>query len=139
VAPSCILTAIKTLQRNFLWKGAKNDRKIALISWDKICKPKLKGGLGLRDPTTLNKVLSAKIWWRWLKHPKDLWARLWRKKYAPNIAEKQTNPWNENTSGSLIWNAAKQNHSLIADHTFGKCGMEEQLPFGMTLGTNGLL
>jgi hypothetical protein len=117
-APSFILTTIKTLQRNFLWKGAKNEWKIALISWEKICKPKLKGGLGLRDPTILNKVLSAKIWWRWLKRPKDLWARLWRKKYVPNIAEKQLIRWNENTLGSLIWNAAKQIHSLIADHTF---------------------
>jgi hypothetical protein len=61
------------------------ERKIALISWEKICKPKLQGGLGLRDPATLNKVLSAKIWWRWLKRPKDLWARLWRKKYVPHI------------------------------------------------------
>jgi hypothetical protein len=48
--PNFILTAIKTLQRNFLWKGEKMERKIALISWEKICKPKLKGGLGLRDP-----------------------------------------------------------------------------------------
>jgi len=60
-APSCILTAIKTLQKNFIWKGAKNDRKIVLISWDKICRSKLKGCLGLRDPTTLKKVPSAKI------------------------------------------------------------------------------
>jgi len=74
VAPRFILIAIKNLQRNFLWKGAKNDQKIALISWEKICKPKLKEVLGSWDPTILNKVLSAKIWWRWIKHPKDLWA-----------------------------------------------------------------
>jgi len=61
-AHNFILTAINTLQRNFLWKGAKMEWKIALISWENICKPKLKGGLGLRDPTILNKVLSAKIW-----------------------------------------------------------------------------
>jgi hypothetical protein len=66
-APNLILTTIKTLHRNFLWKGGMNERKIALISWEKICKPKLKGGLGLWDPTILNKVLSATIWWRWIK------------------------------------------------------------------------
>jgi hypothetical protein len=47
------------------------------------------GGLGLHDPTILNKVLSTNIWWRWLNIPKDLWARLCRKKYAPRIEEKQ--------------------------------------------------
>jgi hypothetical protein len=113
-----ILTSIKNLQRNVLWKGAKNEWKIALISWEKICKPKLKGGLGLWDPTILNKVLSAKIWWRWIKRQKDLWDRLWRKKYVLYIAEKKFIRLNENTLSSLIWNATKQGHSLIADHAF---------------------
>jgi hypothetical protein len=91
---------------------------VSLISWEKICKPKSWGGLTLRDPTTLNKVLSVKIWWRWLKHPHDSWARLQRNKYAPNIAENHLIRWDNNTSGSLIWNAAKKIHSLILDHAF---------------------
>jgi hypothetical protein len=66
VTPGCILIAIKTIQRNFLWKREKMERKIALISWEKMCKPKLQGSLGLKDATTLNKV-SVNIWWRWLK------------------------------------------------------------------------
>jgi hypothetical protein len=53
VAPNFVLMAIKTLQRNFLWQGLKTGKKIALISWDK-------GGLGLRDPSAINKILSAR-------------------------------------------------------------------------------
>jgi hypothetical protein len=56
---------------------------MTLVSWQKVCKPKKAGGLGLRDPTLLNKVLSAKIWWRWLKIPQDLWAPL-EEKIHPN-------------------------------------------------------
>jgi hypothetical protein len=88
VAPKFFLTTIKILQRNFLWQGLNTEKKIVLISWDKLCQPKAQGGLGLRDPFIVNKVLSAKIWWRWLKNPKDLWESLWRKKYAPDVAEK---------------------------------------------------
>jgi hypothetical protein len=116
--PGFILNAMKTLQRNFLWQGKKTRKKVSLISWEKLHKPKLQGGLRLRDPTTLYKVISAKICWRWLNFPHDLWARLWRKKYVPNIAEKHLIRWDENTLGSLIWNAAKKIHSLISNHTF---------------------
>jgi hypothetical protein len=66
----------------------------------------------------MNKVLSAKIWWRWLKHPKDLWARLWRKKYAPNVVEKNLIRWNGDSPGSLIWTAARQNKQLVTQNAF---------------------
>jgi hypothetical protein len=71
-APKFVLTTIKSLQRNFIWQGLNTGKKIVLISWDKLCQPKAQGGLGLRDPFIMNKVLRAKIWWRWLKNPKDL-------------------------------------------------------------------
>jgi hypothetical protein len=117
-APRFVLTTIKNLQRNFIWQGFNTGKKIALVSWDKLCRPKEQGGLGLRDPFIMNKVLSAKIWWRWLKIPKDLWARLWRKKYAPNVAEKNLIRWNEDNPGSLIWTAARQNRQLVTEHAF---------------------
>jgi hypothetical protein len=61
------------------------DKKWALVSWDKVCKPKSLGGLGLRDPGKLNNTMGAKIWWRWLKTPPEIWEKLWKHKYAPNI------------------------------------------------------
>jgi hypothetical protein len=117
-APNFILSAIKTLQRNFLWQGLKAGKKFALISWEKLCRPKTQGGLGIRDPSIMNKVLSAKIWWRWLKRPQDLWAKLWRRKYTPNTTERSLIRWNEDTPGSLIWTTAKQNRHLVVNHAF---------------------
>jgi ribonuclease HI/exonuclease III len=121
-APSFILTAIKRIQRNFLWQGIAKEKKIALVSWDKICKPKKNGGLGLRDPGIMNKILSAKIWWRWLKHPREIWAKLWRKKYTPGMPENRLIRWNGDDQGSLIWTAAKQNRQLITQHAFWEIG-----------------
>jgi hypothetical protein len=117
-APTFILNTLRMLQRSFLWQGNKEGRKMSLVSWQKVCNPKKAGGLGLWDPTILNKVLSAKIWWRWLKRPQDLWARLWRKKYTPTIPETELIRWNGQSPGSLIWNAARNNRGLIMDHSF---------------------
>jgi hypothetical protein len=128
-APKFILTTIKSMQRNFLWQGLTKEKKIALVSWDKLCKPKEQGGLGLRDPVIMNKVLSAKIWWRWLKNPKELWARLWRKKYAPNMAEKSLIRWDGDNLGSLIWTAAKQNRQMVTQHAFWELGNGETTLF----------
>jgi hypothetical protein len=121
-APKFVLNSIKGLQRNFIWQGLNKEKKIALVSWDKLCQTKRQGGLGLRDPSLMNKVLSAKIWWRWLKNPGDLWAKLWRKKYAPNTAEKDLIRWNGDNQGSLIWTAAKQNRLLVTQHAFWEIG-----------------
>jgi hypothetical protein len=66
-APQSVIKKIRNLQRNFLWHGHNPDKKWALVSWDKVCKPKSLGGLGLRDPGKLNNTMGEKIWWRWLK------------------------------------------------------------------------
>jgi hypothetical protein len=70
--PISVIKAIKSLQINFLWQGHQNNKKWALVGWDKLCKPKKFGGLGIRDPGKLNQVMGAKMWWRWLQHPKEL-------------------------------------------------------------------
>jgi hypothetical protein len=118
IAPQTIIKSIRNLQRNFLWHGHKQGKKWALVGWEKICKPTSMGGLGLRDPGNLNNVMGEKIWWRWLKHPEELWAQLWRKKYTPQTLQEQLIRLEEQIQGSNIWNAAWRNHPLIQKHAF---------------------
>ena len=65
-APTNIVTNIKNIQRDFLWGKGEEKKKWILVAWDRVCKPKSHGGLGLHDPGIINRVLGAKIWWRWL-------------------------------------------------------------------------
>lgn len=58
-------------------EGNQEGRKWALVKWEEVCKIKLNGGIGcLRDPKNLNKVLSSKIKWIWIKIPQHLWEQL---------------------------------------------------------------
>jgi len=63
-APKGVLQQFRNIQRNFLWGKEETKRKWALVSWDKICKPKNHGGLRLDDQEILSKALGAKLWWR---------------------------------------------------------------------------
>jgi hypothetical protein len=132
-APNFILNTLRTIQRKFLWQGNKEGHKITLVSWGKVYNPKKAGGIGLRDPTILNKVLSAKIWWIWLKRPQYLWACLWRKKYTPTISERELIRWNSQSPGSLIWNVIRNKQGLITDLN---CKVGLRLSFGVNLGNN---
>jgi hypothetical protein len=60
-APKVILQKIRAIQRDFLWTDAKNKKKWALVAWDKVCRPKRKGGLGLQDPQVTNKSYGEKL------------------------------------------------------------------------------
>lgn len=50
------------IQREFLWGEVGGGRKINWVKWSKVCQPKEKGGLGIRDIRLVNLSLLAK--WR---------------------------------------------------------------------------
>eukprot|EP00253_Pinus_taeda_P033272 PITA_33272 len=84
LAPTGVNVQIRNIQRDFLWGKGEEKKKWALVAWERVCKPKSHGGLGLHDLEILNRVLGAKVWCRWLKEIQSPWAKLWKKKYAMN-------------------------------------------------------
>eukprot|EP00253_Pinus_taeda_P002816 PITA_02816 len=116
--PKWVLKAIWNLQHNFLWGSSGLNRKWALIKWGKVCLPKKAGGIGIRDPEHNNRVMGAKLWWRWLAHPNTPWASLWIVKYTSNNPIEDRIRMTELSSGSIIWNSAIQHRYLIQLHSF---------------------
>jgi hypothetical protein len=53
------------LLRRFLWEGGRhNEINLHLVSWEKISKPLMEGGLHLWDVSSQNLDLGAKILWQ---------------------------------------------------------------------------
>jgi hypothetical protein len=75
---------LEQLIRNFWWRDEHERRKIHWLAWDKIIKPKLRGGIGFRDLALFNQALLAKQAWRLLQFPDSLCARLLKAKYFPH-------------------------------------------------------
>ncbi|XP_074313958.1 uncharacterized protein LOC141649160 [Silene latifolia] len=65
--------------RNFLWDGGVDFMRSPLVAWDKVCKPKKEGGLGLKqDSLWIMAAVGKLVWWiatkadilwvRWVNH-----------------------------------------------------------------------
>ena len=113
-----IIKQIRNIQRKFLWEGMEGNKKWPLVDWQTICTLKSIGGLGLRDPLDNNKVMSAKIWWRWVNYAEESWAKLWHLKYARQWPKKSLVRFRENIPGSNIWKTAQENRGLVQKHSF---------------------
>jgi ribonuclease HI/exonuclease III len=84
LAPGSVVTKLEMLQRKFLWEGGKQTNKRAhLISWDKVSKPLLEGGLSLKNTKLQNLALGAKLLWRIISG-KTAWCKeaLWKKYFS---------------------------------------------------------
>jgi hypothetical protein len=52
------------------------------------------------------------------KNPTEIWAQLWKQKYAPDIQQSHSIRMQDKTQGTNIWNAAWRNRPLIQEHAF---------------------
>ena len=66
----------------------------------------------------MSEILGAKIWWRWVTHSSEPWARLWSKKYTRDRPSHLLIHFNEALSGSTIWLKALAGKSIIHEHSF---------------------
>ena len=67
--------------KRFLWQGRKsnNSKKIQMVNWETICRPKICKGAGVRDPNKMNLALGAKILWRILSGKEAWWKEILQK------------------------------------------------------------
>ncbi|XP_010684473.1 uncharacterized protein LOC104899030 [Beta vulgaris subsp. vulgaris] len=76
--PKSILTSLDKTYRIFFWNKDASNASTNLIGWDRICKPKCFGGLGLRKADTNNIAMQFKLLWKFLTNNNNLWVKLVR-------------------------------------------------------------
>src|ERR1044071_3748967 len=87
--PTKIHDQLDQINRYFFWN--KNKDYKPLIGWDKICQPKMNGGLGIRKSKDMNDALQMKLLWKILAEPNNIWVKIITQKYL-----KQSNLLNYN-------------------------------------------
>lgn len=81
-APKKVINELVRLQKQFLWGGHSERRKIAWVSWEKICLSKDKGGLGIKNIEAFNIALLSKWRWRCLEGRESIWQKILKAKYG---------------------------------------------------------
>lgn len=80
--PRTICDEIDKKARRFVWGGDEEKRKIYLLSWECLQKPRDQGGLAIRSARQTNAAFLTKLGWRVLTEPNALWSRVLRSKYC---------------------------------------------------------
>jgi hypothetical protein len=72
---------ISTMIGTYWWSNLDKDNKIHCISWEKLTRSKMEGGLGFRDIHIFNMTMLAKQGWRLIHNPDSLCAKVLKAKY----------------------------------------------------------
>jgi len=80
--PSRITDHLDRINREFFWRTSSTAKGLPLVAWDKVCRPKQLGGLGIRKAAAVNTAFMAKLVWKFLTQPENLWVQQVRAKYG---------------------------------------------------------
>uniref|UniRef100_A0A803QSS3 Reverse transcriptase n=1 Tax=Cannabis sativa TaxID=3483 RepID=A0A803QSS3_CANSA len=95
----------------YWWSSScKKDKNIHWMSWDRMCKPKMKGGLGFCNLYDFNVSLFGKQGWRLLIQPQSLVSRLFKAKYFPNSSFLSAEIGG---SPSFVWRSLMEAQQLV--------------------------
>lgn len=78
--PKTNIERMEKIMKRFFWQGGSLKKKYHLVKWGKICKPKKKGGLGIKDLRKFNLSLLCKWWWK-LEREEGMWQKIIKNKY----------------------------------------------------------
>ena len=81
--PDSLCEDLTSMIRNFWWGQRDDERKIAWMSWEKLCAPKSCGRMGFKKLKEFNLSLLAKQGWRLQQGHDSLVYKVLKAKYFP--------------------------------------------------------
>lgn len=105
--PRNICDSIDKKMHRFIWGGDEHTRKIHLLSWDTLQKPRNEGGVGLKSARLANATFLTKLGWHVLTEPNALWSRVIRHKYYKGRCD--IDMFHPTTNMSNVWKGITNN------------------------------
>ena len=81
--PDSLCDKMTSMIQNFWWGRKRDERKMAWLSWEKLCEPKEVGGMGFRELKQFNLALLAKHGWLLQTKKNSLMYRVYKARYFP--------------------------------------------------------
>ena len=82
--PNTLCDELTGMVRQFWWGQVKDEKKLAWLSWEKMCLLKERCGMGFQDLRLFNLALLAKQGWRLQTDPSSLFYWVYKAKYFPS-------------------------------------------------------
>lgn len=81
--PRGVIKHIERARRQFLWRGNQPCKGInCLVSWDRVCRLKKNGGMGILDLDIQNKALLTKWLWKLDMERESMWSQTMAQLYG---------------------------------------------------------
>lgn len=133
--PNYIAKDMDRKSREFVWQNNmdpdSNHGSLNLVSWDKICGPRCEGGLGIRKYQDINAANLAKLGWKVLTTPENLWVQVVLATYLSNNNFMEVR---KTVKVSRMWKYILDHRYLLKKGIRWVLGMVIELTFGKIIG-----
>ena len=108
--PASLSREINADIARFFWGKSDGSKGVHWTSVDKLCLPKLEGGLGFRDLHAFNISLLSKQSWRIINNPDALWVKILKARYFPHCSLYDAV---KGSRASWVWNSILKGREAI--------------------------
>lgn len=125
--PKSICEEVDKACRSFIWGDSEQGRRIHLVAWDKICRPKQYGRLGLRKTGDANLAYMMRASWRLCNSKDMMWSSIVRSKYK--CGSEEVPKVNKLQVGSNFWRGIHHAWDLFSNNLVWRIGNGSQAKF----------
>lgn len=95
--PGSLCTELEQIIAKFWWSKKQEERKIYLVSRNRMCAPKHEGEMSFKNLRTFNEALLTKQGWRLMQNENSLLHKVFKTRYFPH--ERQDGRWLQMENG----------------------------------------